>query len=173
MFGLAHSDVVVKTAVTFLVEASNDSGKSSVAPLVIVPGLGGSVLRAKLHDLPPYRDCATSSDEYTIWASVSQGVSRYDCFLRNIELVVDPSGKHVANHTGVEIFPYDYGGTLGVEYSNAGTHEIPIAYMESFVKALRSKGYASGTSVRAATYDFRAAGDPQALTHQYIRLRAH
>ena len=154
-----------------LMLAGCSAAAASVPPLVIVPGLGGSVLRAKLNHLPKYRDCARNSNEFTIWASVTQGVTRYDCFLRNFDLVLDKANNSVSNHTGVEIFPYDFGGTKGVEYSNAGTHEIPIPYMESFISALHNLGWVSGKSVRAATYDFRAAGDPKALAYQYSRLR--
>lgn len=146
-----------------------------VPPLVIVPGLGGSVLEAKLHNRPTFRDCQTESDWYTIWASVTQGIARYACFIQDIALTVSPagsgSGMPVANFTGVEIRPRDFGGTGGIKYSNAGTHEPPIAYMLELVTKLEKVGYVSGISLRAATNDFRSAGVPEALEYQYQLLR--
>ena len=145
---------------------------TTTPPLVIVPGLGGSVLEAKLHDRPKYRDCSTESDWYTIWASLVQGIARYDCFVQDLSLVPDPSGgPGVANFTGVEIRPRDFGGTGGIEYSNAGTSEPPIAYMHALVQRLEAAGYVAGKTVRAATNDFRSAGVPEALDYQYALLR--
>ena len=36
-------------------------------PVIIIPGLGGSVLEARLHGKEPYRDCPTEADWFTIW----------------------------------------------------------------------------------------------------------
>ena len=46
----------------------------SLQPIVIVPGLGGSVLEAQLTNRSPYRDCETDSEWYTVWFSQSQGL---------------------------------------------------------------------------------------------------
>ena len=58
------------------------------------------------------------------------------------------------------------GGTGGIEYSNAGTGEPPIAYMHALVKRLEKKGYVAGVSVRAATNDFRIVGNAAALDYE-------
>lgn len=139
-------------------------------PIVVVPGLGGSVLEARLHHVPKYRDCETKSDWYTIWASVVQGVTRYDCFIKDFSLYVQDDGT-LSNYTGVEIRPRDYGGTGGIEYSNAGTHEPKLAYMHKLVAALEGVGYKAGETLRAATNDFRAAGVPEQLEIQYQLLK--
>jgi len=142
------------------------------APLVIVPGLGGSVLEAKLHNRPAARDCSRNSHWYTIWASVVQGVARYDCFQDNLQLYTNKSSTYgLSNYTGVSIRPRDYGGTGGIEYSNAGTGEPPIAYMHALVKRLEKKGYVAGVSVRAATNDFRIVGNAAALDYEYAKLK--
>lgn len=145
------------------------------APVVVVPGLGGSVLEARLHNRPPGRDCATQTHKqwYTIWASVVQGVARYDCFKSNLQVYENASRPGgLANYTGVMIRPRDYGGTGGIEYSNAGTGEPPIAYMHALVQRLADQGgYVRGVSVRAATNDFRTVGNPAALAYEYARLR--
>jgi len=150
------------------------SVSSHPAPLVIVPGLGGSVLEAKLHNRPKARDCSSNSLWYTIWASVVQGVTRYACFRDNLQLYLNKSSKYsgLSNYTGVQIRPRDYGGTGGIEYSNAGTDEPHIAYMHALVKRLEDDaGYVSGVSVRAATNDFRIVGTPAALDYEYAKLK--
>jgi len=50
---------------------------SHKSPVVIIPGLGGSTLEAKLQNRPAQRDCTTESEYYTIWASIVQGTTRY------------------------------------------------------------------------------------------------
>jgi lysophospholipase-3 len=142
-------------------------------PLVIIPGLGGSVLEAKLHHRPRARDCSRNSDWYTIWASIVQGATRYDCFRDNLQLYTNKSSTYgLSNYTGVSIRPRDYGGTGGIEYSNAGTNEPPIAYMHELVKRLKDEsGYVSGVSVRAATNDFRIVGNAAALDYEYAKLK--
>ena len=142
-------------------------------PLVIIPGLGGSVLEAKLHHRPRARDCSRNSDWYTIWASIVQGATRYDCFQDNLQLYTNKSSTYgLSNYTGVSIRPRDYGGTGGIEYSNAGTNEPPIAYMHELVKRLKDEsGYVSGVSVRAATNDFRIVGNAAALDYEYAKLK--
>ena len=142
-------------------------------PVVVVPGLGGSVLEAKLENRPPGRDCQQNSDWYTIWASVVQGAFRYDCFRDNLQLYLNSSTlTGLSNYTGVHIRPRDFGGTGGIEYSNAGTGEPPIAYMHSLVKTMEDKaGYVSGISIRAATNDFRIVGLDASLDFEYSRLQ--
>jgi len=143
-----------------------------LSPIIVVPGLGGSVLEAKLDGAPPFRDCETSSDWFTLWASLTQGLTRYACFDRNMELVLDNTTGLVRNATGVSMRPRDFGGTGGIEYSNAGAGGEPhIAYMHALVSALENVGYVAGVSLRAATSDFRGVGLPQILAEQYARLR--
>ena len=59
-------------------------------PVVIVPGLGGSVLRATLQGRPRTRDCRTDSEEYTIFVQEKQ-LFRFSCFIENLALHPDPS----------------------------------------------------------------------------------
>lgn len=156
----------------FLVALLFPTVVSHSAPLVIVPGLGGSVLEAKLHNRPIALDCQRDSDWYTIWASVVQGVARYSCFCDNLRLYENKSSfTGLSNYTGVQIRPRDYGGTKGVEYSNAGTGEPPIAYMHAMIASLKLHGYVPGVSVRAATNDFRIVGVPAALDYEYAKLK--
>ena len=146
---------------------------SHKSPVVIIPGLGGSTLEAKLQNRPAQRDCTTESEYYTIWASIVQGTTRYACFRNNIQLYLNqstPSG--LSNFTGVQIRPRDFGGTGGIEYSNAGTIDEPkIAYMHALVKSLVARGYKRSISIRAATNDFRSVGLRATNEYEYARLK--
>ena len=73
------------------------------APVVIVPGLGGSTLEARLHRRPDKGGfCETDSEGkwFTIWASLVQGAMRYGCFDENLQLHPWPLAP------GVELTPY-------------------------------------------------------------------
>ena len=47
-----------------------------LAPIVFVPGLGGSVLEAQLSSRSKHRDCAQDADWYTLWFSEVQVLTR-------------------------------------------------------------------------------------------------
>ena len=146
----------------------------AVQPIVIVPGLGGSVLEASISNRSRYRDCATDSQDYfTLWFSQTQVAWRFDCFLAGISMDHGDDGSPAAvNASGVDIRPRDFGGVDGVEYSNAGAHDlIPMPYMHELITSLEDVGYERGKSLRAATYDFRAAGLNQTLEWQFAQLR--
>lgn len=144
-------------------------GVGAVNPVVIVPGLGGSVLEATLTNKPEFRDCKTNSDWYTIWVSESQMLFRFDCWESVFSLQI--SNDSLSNATGVDTRPYDYGGVSGVEYSTSGSNGIPMPYMKDLVEMLEGLGLQRDVSVRAATYDFRAAGDVNQTFQQYARLK--
>merc|ERR1711865_806513 len=143
----------------------------AVQPIVIVPGLGGSVLEANINNRTAYRDCHTDSEWFTIWVAQSQIAFRFACFLDGIVLEVD-TGSSISNASGIEIRPRDFGGVDGVEYSNAGSGDVlPMPYMHEMIVALEAVGYKRGVSLRAATYDFRVAGLPEVLQWQYSQLK--
>ena len=66
-----------------------DTSVNARSPIIVVPGLGGSVLRASLRDRPKYRDCATESEEYTLFFSEAQALLRFDCWIENVALRLD------------------------------------------------------------------------------------
>ena len=49
--------------------------------------------------------------------------------------------------------------------------EIPVPYMHALVVALEKAGYARGRTLRAATYDWRRAGDPASTRRQFAALQ--
>ena len=50
---------------------------ASLPPIIIIPGLGGSVLEIKLNHRPPFGLCKTETPEwFTIWADPAQMLGR-------------------------------------------------------------------------------------------------
>lgn len=144
---------------------------SCVPPVIFVPGLGGSVLEARLESRSSYRDCKTNSDWYTVWFSETQVLTRYACFLQNIKLHLASNGSIVSDD-GVYLRPKDFGGLDGVRYANKGTRDpVPVPYLETFVQAFLKKGYEAGVSLRAATYDFRKAGEADFLEDLFKKFQ--
>merc|ERR1711916_333451 len=116
-------------------------------------------------------DCATTSDWYTLWFSETQVLTRYECFLSNIMLSIDEQGE-LLDPKGVEVRGRDYGGMDGVNYANAGSPDpIPVPYLIKFTNALTKIGYTVGKSLRAATYDFRRAGQDTETKAMFARLQ--
>ena len=62
------------------------------------------------------------------------------------------------------------GGALridGLRACSAGSGDIlPMPYMHEMIVALEAVGYERGVSLRAATYDFRAAGLPEGASSE-------
>jgi lysophospholipase-3 len=141
---------------------------ATLTPIVVVPGLGGSVLEAKLTNRPPFLDCQRNTEWYTIWASLIQGVTRHECWKQNFQVVKDGDG--VGSAPGVTIRPRDFGNTGGIEYSNAGTQEPKVAYMHKLVSKLEGVGYTAGVNLRAATNDFRLLGAKAPNGTDYLDL---
>lgn len=145
---------------------------AAVEPIIFVPGLGGSVLEGNIFDKTPFRDCNTnSSGWFTLWFSEIQTLLRTECFLDNIELHLDDDG-HVIDAPGINIRPKDFGGMNGVRFANSGSNDpVPAPYLDTFTRALVAIGYEVDVSLRAATYDFRTAGDTRAVVVQFAALK--
>ena len=93
----------VWTIVVFAVVSSIYAVTAKLNPVVIVPGLGGSAMEAKLSGQSKrFRDCRTNSSWYTIWFSESQALARYDCFLRNIKLYRSKNAASSGDNDGFE-----------------------------------------------------------------------
>ena len=87
---------------------------SSLSPLVLIPGLAGSVFKAKLKDGPaPHIWCETSSDWYTTWLNFVQLVpEQKDCLLSRLKLTYNTTTKVFNNAKGVTLDTnVDWGGS--------------------------------------------------------------
>lgn len=152
--------------------ALSSNAGSVIAPIIFVPGLGGSVLEARLHNRSKHRDCASEADWFSLWFSEVQVLTRYDCFIDNVALSYDASTGSVKGPEGVEVRPKDFGGLAGVRYINSGSSDpIPAPYLKTFLQKFEGLGYKDGVNLRAATYDFRTSGTKAVLQAQFAALR--
>lgn len=137
--------------------------------VVLIPGLGGSILEAKWDlsfDLERFY-CQTKEDHWTqIWPSAFAAVPvENECWKHLIEV-----GPNFENTKGVEIQAKDWGGLKGInilDEVDLYLLKIPIVkYFEETSKRLKSLGY----NVYGAPYDFRRILEPGYLRNFVSRL---
>lgn len=146
--------VVLCLAACCSVAASEDTK----FPIILVPGLGGSVLESKLHNVSqPNIVCSTDHDWQVEWVT-PQSVALIPCLLNNLVINYNVTTQLYQNQTGVEIRPYNFGGLQGI---TALDPELPGAtgYFAKLIVALGEAGYREGTDLFGAPYDFRLAAD--------------
>ena len=129
-------------------------------PVVIIPGLGGSQLEAKL-DKPSVNHfyCSRRSDWYTIWFSITQLIPPFvNCWADNIKLLWDPSTNKYSNNHGISTrVPFSDGSTLNFEYLDPSLIFGKSNYFHTLVEAMVGAGGVRNVSIRGSPYDFRYA----------------
>lgn len=143
-------------------------------PIVIVPGIGGSQLEAKLdRNKTSHWYCyGSSSDEwYTMWLSIEELMPFAEqCWVDNMKLVWDEASGRMQNTEGVEVRTTGFGTTSGIEWLDPYIHSAGV-YFYPFVHSLVDLlGYTRGTDLRAAPYDFRK--DPSYAGEYFKGLKA-
>lgn len=136
-------------------------------PVVILPGLIGTGLDAKLTDKKDKVNhlCSTSSDDFfQIWISVPQLLPVvYECTMSEWELKYDYETEEVTDNDGVEI------RTHGGE-ANYGASVDAVMGWEQIAHALQAKGYELGVDLFSAPFDFRM-GRKQFHDYDYPKLK--
>ncbi len=131
-------------------------------PVVLLNGLAGAVIQAKLTGAPPgpHFFCERDTKNFTkLWVSPTELVPGViDCFFDNLRVRYDGDARAYSNKPGVTIDgSVDWGGVGGLEYLDPGLSAS--GYFHDIVKRLAGIGYAVGTSLRGAPYDWRLAPD--------------
>lgn len=131
---------------------------SANAPVILLPGLAGSVLQEKLNrtDTPAWY-CDKTSDWQTIWLSLT-AASRPKCLLDDLAIYYDTSSQRYRNQTGVEIRAYDFGGLDGIAALDPDLKSASGTY-DKLIEELQKAGYQAGEDLYGAPYDFRLAAD--------------
>eukprot|EP00771_Trimastix_marina_P004204 gnl/Trimastix_PCT/950.p1 GENE.gnl/Trimastix_PCT/950~~gnl/Trimastix_PCT/950.p1 ORF type:complete len:420 (+),score=111.27 gnl/Trimastix_PCT/950:43-1302(+) len=149
---------------TPLSEPLGDFSNKVLDPFIFVPGLGGSVLDAKLDKHSgPHWYCDRWDDWYHIWISVTQIIT-VDCFKDNMHLRYEPGNDTYHNTPGVSIRPRDYGGLKGVLSLDPGLPELSY-YAHKMMDSLKKVGYVPGKNLFAAPYDWRIASPKHSNTN--------
>jgi pimeloyl-ACP methyl ester carboxylesterase len=130
---------------------------STLNPVILLPGLGGSGLDAQVHkkDAPAWY-CFKNHDWFRIWFAVEELVVQ-PCWMDNLNVSFNTSNGFYENTEGVNIRPHDFGGVKGVAYLDyIGSLPVVFApYYASVIKSLEEIGYEAGKSIRGAPYDWR------------------
>lgn len=130
----------------------------SLAPIVIVPGIGGSQIEAKLNrDQSTYYWCYKQYPNwFTLWLSIEELFPIVEkCLAENIKTNYNDTTKTMENAKGVYTRVPDFGNTTAIEWLDPYIHFAGV-YFFPFIDALtRTAGYVRGKSLRAAPYDFR------------------
>lgn len=126
-------------------------------PIVLVPGVLGSRLQAKLNmTISPGYFCPKISDWFDIWLNLHELFILYiKCWVYEISLRFDNGAQNPTNQTGVEIRTEDFGGTTAFEYLDSD-HEAPGSpYFSNMVDYLVGLGYKRHDDLKGAPYDWR------------------
>lgn len=126
-------------------------------PIVMVPGVLGSRLEAKLNlSHTPSYVCDKTSDWYDIWLNIEELFPYVvDCWVNNIRLLIDKSTEKVKNQEGVSTRITDFGSTTTFEFLDQ-THSAPGSpYFDKLVDAMLKLGYERGKDLKGAPYDWR------------------
>ncbi|XP_053212755.1 phospholipase A2 group XV-like isoform X2 [Panonychus citri] len=146
-------------------------GKSILFPIILVPGVGGSQIEAKLDKKDVvHHFCDSHTDYYfTLWISLSEALPyAIDCFTDNMRLVYDNVTRLTSNSPGVETRIPGFGETQTIEYLDP--NQIPLTgYFNIMVDYLINLGYERGRNIRGAPYDFRKS--PRELTDYLDKLK--
>ena len=153
-------------------------------PVILVPGLGGSVLQAKLHkDSAPWF-CYKNTDWFNIWfvyvaacpphllnrhvdAGFVTCFNRFDlpdiirtqCLMANMVLSYNSTTHEYSYPQGVDMrTAVDWGGVDGVSWLYF-LHMGNFKYFADVVAAFVAENYTIGANIRAAPYDWRLAPD--------------
>ena len=147
------------------------ASSGGLSPIVLVPGLAGSQLEAKLSkDSSAHYFCYKHLDWFTIWINVEEFWPYVvDCFAENMMLTYDPATGAFANASQIEIRAPGFGNTSTIEYLD--TDEVIGKYFRDLLVSLTKIGYVRGVNIRGAPYDWRLAPDSLSRLGYYGKLR--
>lgn len=132
-------------------------------PVVLVPGLCGSVLEGLL-DIPadvqlPNKECARKTDEWEVlWISAGQMLPRkFDCLIEYyLSLDFNASSGFAQPKRGVSVRVPDFGGVYAIDHLDP---EDPVSVLagnfHKAIETLRALGFDEGRTLFAAPFDWR------------------
>ena len=143
-----------------------------ISPIILIPGLAGSQLEAKLNNesVDPFY-CAKANDWFSIWVNlVELEPFIINCFDENMALDYNATSGIFSNASNVEIRAPGFGNTATIEYLTPYTI-LGIEYMYGLVEPLCKMGYTRGVNIHGAPYDWRLAPDTLVRAGYFQRLR--
>lgn len=138
-------------------KATHNIDAQTLNPVVLLPGLGGSSLDAKIHkNASKEWYCFKNLDWFRIWFAIEELLVQ-PCWMDNLDVNFNPTSGVYNNTYGVWLAPTDFGGVTGVAYLDY-KFGIPIfltSYYSSVISSLEEIGYKAGQNLHGAPYDWR------------------
>lgn len=144
--------------------------ESDLSPVILVPGLLGSRLQARL-DKPNRVNvlCRKQSSSWQeMWLSVKNFLPLLvDCWFDNARMVPDLETGFTKNAPGVVVRVPDFGSVKSVRVMDTSSSQIS-KYYDTIIEHYTQLGYTPDKNLLAAPYDFRLA--PQQLQGYFAKL---
>lgn len=145
-------------------------------PIVLVNGLAGSVMRARISEKykPPNRFCQRNSEWHTVWLSLKQlSPPFHACFIDILTPRFNLSSKEYFAPDGVELDTnFDFGGVEAVSFLDPAIKLPQFGYFNQLIHRLKKElNYSAGLDgdLHGAPYDWRMA--PDGLTSYFFKLK--
>ena len=142
-------------------------------PVILVPGLAGSQVRAQLKDSsPPHSLCEKTSAPgkwLQLWLSLEE-VAPYakDCLLSRIALTFDNATGAYSDAPGVTLDTnVDFGNVSGVAALDPAFPKESGYFLPLITFLEQELGYVAGADLHGAPYDWRLAPDGHSAPGQY------
>ncbi|GAB1598021.1 group XV phospholipase A2-like [Argonauta hians] len=146
------------------------SSVSSLSPVILVPGDGGSQINAKLNKSESPMLCERITNYYyTLWLDISQISLGQKCFVDNMRLVYNNKTRKTSDSPGVSINIPGFGDTQTVEYLDPDKESF-TTYYYYIVEELVKLGFVRSKSIRGAPYDFRRS--PNEFQTYFTKLKS-
>lgn len=143
-----------------------------LSPVILVPGLLGSRLQAKLNKTHRVNILCTKRSEkwQDMWLSVKNFIPLLvDCWLDNARLVLDDSSGFTKSPSGIQVRVPFFGSVESVRVIDPKSAGLS-KYYSDIIDHYGQLGYTPDENLLAAPYDFRLA--PQQLGEYFHKLKA-
>lgn len=139
-----------------------------LSPVVLVPGLAGSRLQARvLADKPKANIiCSRQPGWQDMWLTLRAFLPvAIDCWIDNVRMEPDPASGFTRNAPGVESRVAQFGSVESVRHLDLKSPKLS-EYFASVIERYEQLGYQPDQNLFAAPYDFRVA--PQQLAESFF-----
>mmetsp|Transcript_18953 Transcript_18953/g.60149 ORF Transcript_18953/g.60149 Transcript_18953/m.60149 type:complete len:554 (+) Transcript_18953:414-2075(+) len=157
----AEGGITVEDPTTHEIVERHDMGDPHLPPVVLVPGIGGSRIQARIPGHRSDWECLVQQffqkDWFDLWFDVTEIIpGSVGCFQANVELKWDV-WRHEYLDNGVQTRLVDFGDVDGVRCV-VPAMESTCTLTEVFSKLvykLEQMGYVAGSNLHGAPYDWR------------------
>lgn len=154
--------------------------QGGLPPVVLVPGVTGSSVEARLTNVSmPHSFCTSSTDGHweITWMRVLELLPFFkDCFETKMYLIYDNQTDTYTNTPGVELRVLDFGGVSGIDILDP---DVPdTSQFQQIISSLSQRlGYVVGQNLHGAPFDWRLGGDAHSRPANnvggfYVQLKA-